>query len=151
MFKVTRLCVAGISNKKTLKMKNIKFKKINQNQHYFYFLPLSILGVFMFFFNPLNLGIRENKIYGLIPILIAFLIMNYFFLPINIVEYNSKFIRIKINSSIAKNINIEELKSVNFNEDELQIVMNDNKNLKFDLKNIDSQSKIRLEQILNKI
>ena len=60
-------------------MKNIKFKKFNQNQHYFYFLPLSILGVFMFFFNPLNLGIRENKIYGLIPILIAFLIMNYFF------------------------------------------------------------------------
>lgn len=105
----------------------------------------------MFFFNPLNLGIRENKIYGLIPILIAFLIMNYFFLPINIVEYNSKFIRIKINSSIAKNINIEELKSVNFNEDELQIVMNDNKNLKFDLKNINSQSRIRLEQILNKI
>ena len=131
-------------------MKNIKFKTFSQNQYYIYFIPLSLLGVYLIFFNPLNLGIRENKAYGLIPLLIAFLIMNDFFLPINLVEYNSKTIRIKINSLIKRNINFEDIKSINFDENDLEIETNDNKTLKFDLKNINSQSIVKLKQILNK-
>lgn len=131
-------------------MKNIKFKEINKNTYYLYFIPLSIFGVFMIFYNPFNLGISENKIYGLIPLLIAFLIMNDFFLPINLVEYNSKIVRIKINSLTGKTINMEEIKAINFNENELQIVMTNNKSLNFDLKNINSHSKIKLKQIMKK-
>ena len=131
-------------------MKNIKFKTFSKNQYYIYFIPLSLLGVYLIFFNPLNLGIRENKAYGLIPLLIAFLIMNDFFLPINLVEYNSKTIRIKINSLIKRNINFEDIKSINFDENDLEIETNDNKTLKIDLKNINSQSIVKLKQILNK-
>ena len=103
----------------------------------------------MIFYNPFDLGICENKIYGLIPILIAILIMNDFFLPINKVEYNSKVIRIKINSVTKKIVKIEEIESVNLTENTLQIKLKNDKNLDFDLKNIDTQSKNKLENILN--
>lgn len=135
-------------------MKSIKFKEINKFSYYLYFIPLSILGVFMIFYNPLDLGVRENKIYGLLPLALAFLIMNDFFLPRNIVEYNSEVIRIKINTAVKKNLNVKEIQSFSATENELIINIIDNKEFRFNLSNIESSSKKelvkKLTQIVNK-
>lgn len=128
-------------------MKNIKFKKLNPNQYYYYFIPLSVLGVYLIFDNPLNLGIRINRVYGFLPILIAILIMNDFFLPINLVEYNEDVVRIKVNSLSKKNIKIEEIESVNIANNELKIQLNNNNSLLFNLNNINSESIKELEKI----
>lgn len=134
-----------------MKSKKIKFKKLNQKQYYYYFIPLSILGVFLIFYNPLNLGIREINLYAVILILIVFLVINDFFLPINIVEYNTNVIRIKINTIVKKSINIKDISSVIFTGNELHIINTDKSVLKFNLENINAQSRIELANLLKKL
>ena len=130
-------------------MKNIKFKKINKNHYYLYFIPLTILGVSMIFLNPFDVDVSMNKIYGLVPILLVFLVTNDFFLPVHKVEYNSELVRIKINSYFKKNIEFDQIETVNFTENTLTITLKNHNNIHFDLSNINYQSTIKLKEILN--
>lgn len=129
-------------------MKHINIKPINKYLYFCLWLPAVLFGVYLLIQNPFKMDFNALVVQAFIPIIVSFLIVNDFFIPINQLEYNSKILRIKINTWTKKTIRLNELKQYDLTYNELIFSLNNGGTYSVNLGNIDEASKLKLKVVL---